>query len=116
MEYVKILTAIVILSVISCFKKRGPYPENCVPIKISFEKYVVFSVDPPKHFSVSLISAASGKKFYDIGGSKHCDDWPYGPKVGEIVLIKTTTYRDTIKKFNWSVPSEDDIQRIWCNS
>ncbi len=97
----------------SCTKSYN-YKHNSVIIGSIEDKYKILEIDPPKHFDVKIQHLRTGFVYYEIGNRKHCNSWRTGPKVGEIITITTTIYKDTVSGLIWHEPLDDDIINLYC--
>jgi len=93
-----------LLFVLSCARPEPGYMNTSAIIGSSVDRYIVTSVDKPKHFSVDLLNIDRSISFSDVGRSKHCNTWEQYAIVGHIVRLKTIIHLDTLTNTEWYEP------------
>ncbi len=107
----KYFTLIVLLILSSCGGVGRNH--NSIIVGSSKDDYRIISIDPPKHFSVTVQNLRTNEIFQKVGRKKRCYRYRNGPKKGDVVKITTLIYRDTLKNYKWNQPSDDDVLDLY---
>ncbi len=77
------------------------------------EKYIIWNIDPPKRFKVSIQNIQTGVVYQNVITSKRCSSWKNGPKEGDTVWINTITYKDTINGQTRVFPDVTELKKLY---